>query len=62
VNPLPGLHPVRSDLCILSQLAGVSYAELIDGIIRSALQRQAGHPHRTVRAPSHNLMPAPVSQ
>lgn len=40
INPLPGLHPVRSDLCILAGLADVSYAELIHGIITSALDRQ----------------------
>lgn len=41
INPLPGLHPVRSDLCILARMASVSYAELIQAIIESALQRQA---------------------
>jgi D-alanine-D-alanine ligase len=39
INPLPGLHPTRSDLCILSRMAGIGYQELIDGIMRSALQR-----------------------
>jgi D-alanine-D-alanine ligase len=33
VNPLPGLHPVRSDLPILSALAGISYVELIGNIL-----------------------------
>jgi D-alanine-D-alanine ligase len=42
LNPLPGLHPVRSDLCILGRMAGVSYAELIDRVIRSAMERQNG--------------------
>jgi D-alanine-D-alanine ligase len=41
LNPLPGLHPVRSDLCILGRMAGLSYAELIESIIASALQREA---------------------
>lgn len=51
LNPLPGLHPVRSDLCILSQLSGITYSELIGGIIESALSRTGparsmnGHPH-----------------
>jgi D-alanine-D-alanine ligase len=40
LNPLPGLHPVRSDLPILSGLAGVAYPELIGSIIDSALERQ----------------------
>ena len=39
INPLPGLHPDRSDLCILSRMAGVPYQELIDRIMRSALKR-----------------------
>jgi D-alanine-D-alanine ligase len=40
INPLPGLHPVRSDLCILCRLAGIEYRALIDSIVRSALQRR----------------------
>lgn len=40
INPLPGLHPVRSDLPILSRLAGLSYPELIDRIIEAAARRQ----------------------
>lgn len=39
VNPLPGLRPGHSDLPILCELAGISYRELIDGIMRSALKR-----------------------
>ena len=39
INPLPGLNPERSDLCILCRLAGIDYQELIDGIMRSALKR-----------------------
>lgn len=39
VNPLPGLHPVRSDLSILSGLAGISYAELLDSILDAAGSR-----------------------
>jgi D-alanine-D-alanine ligase len=40
INPLPGLHPVRSDLPILSRLAGLSYPELLDRIIEAAARRQ----------------------
>jgi D-alanine-D-alanine ligase len=36
VNPLPGLHPVRSDLPILARLAGVGYDELLGEIIQAA--------------------------
>ncbi|OHE21762.1 MAG: D-alanine--D-alanine ligase [Syntrophobacterales bacterium RBG_19FT_COMBO_59_10] len=39
VNPLAGLRPEHSDLPILCGLAGMSYQELIAGIMRSALQR-----------------------
>jgi D-alanine-D-alanine ligase len=39
INPLPGLHPVDSDLPILSRLNGVSYAQLIERILTSACKR-----------------------
>lgn len=39
INPLPGLHPVDSDLPILSRLNGVSYSQLIEGILTSACKR-----------------------
>ncbi len=39
VNPLAGLHPVHSDLPILCRLSGISYKELIDEIMKSALSR-----------------------
>lgn len=39
VNPLAGLHPVHSDLCILSGMVGLSYDELIASILRSAIKR-----------------------
>lgn len=39
VNPLPGLHPTHSDLCILMQLAGYSYDELLKCIMTTTLQR-----------------------
>jgi D-alanine-D-alanine ligase len=37
---LPGLHPVRSDLPILSRLAGISYPELLGRIVEAAARRQ----------------------
>jgi D-alanine-D-alanine ligase len=40
INPLPGLHPVRSDLPILSRLAGISYPELLGRIVEAAARRQ----------------------
>jgi D-alanine-D-alanine ligase len=39
-NPLPGLHPVRSDLPILSRLAGLPYPELLGRIVDAAARRQ----------------------
>jgi D-alanine-D-alanine ligase len=39
VNPLPGLHPIHSDLPILARLGGMSYRELIGRIMASALKR-----------------------
>lgn len=33
VNPLPGVHPVNSDLVILARLAGIGYEELIGRVI-----------------------------
>ena len=38
-NPLAGLHPERSDLCIISQQAGMAYVSLIEEIMSSALER-----------------------
>jgi D-alanine-D-alanine ligase len=39
VNPLAGLHPEHSDLPILCTQVGMSYQELIDAIMHSAMQR-----------------------
>ena len=46
INPLAGLNPSYSDLCILARLKGISYTELISSIVKSALKRsaQAGIP------------------
>jgi D-alanine-D-alanine ligase len=44
VNPLAGLHPVRSDLTILARLAGITHTELIGRIMDSALSRVNGAP------------------
>jgi D-alanine-D-alanine ligase len=38
-NPLPGMHPVKSDLPIMSRLAGISYPELLGRIVEAAGQR-----------------------
>ena len=39
VNPLAGLHPVHSDLCILASATGLSYRDLIGGIVEAAAAR-----------------------
>ena len=39
VNPLAGLHPVNSDLCIIAGLIGMTYTTLIDSILASARRR-----------------------
>lgn len=39
VNPLPGLHPVRSDLPIMARMAGISYEELLGAIVNAAKER-----------------------
>ena len=39
VNPLPGIHPSRSDLPIMAGLAGWKYVELIARIVESASRR-----------------------
>ncbi len=39
VNPLAGLHPEHSDLCIIAGKKGISYSALIDSIMSSALKR-----------------------
>lgn len=40
INPLPGLHPVHSDLPMLSRFAGISYPELLGRIVEAAARRQ----------------------
>jgi D-alanine-D-alanine ligase len=39
VNPLAGLRPGHSDLPILCEMAGISYRELINRIMQSAMKR-----------------------
>ncbi|MBN2179775.1 MAG: D-alanine--D-alanine ligase [Deltaproteobacteria bacterium] len=42
VNPLAGLHPENSDLCIIASMTGMSYGVLIEAIMQSALKRCNG--------------------
>jgi D-alanine-D-alanine ligase len=39
VNPLAGLHPEHSDLCIIASMVGLQYNKLIEAIVRSAVTR-----------------------
>jgi D-alanine-D-alanine ligase len=39
VNPLAGLHPEHSDLCIIAGKYGISYQELLSEIIAAAIAR-----------------------
>jgi D-alanine-D-alanine ligase len=39
INPLPGLRPSFSDLCVLCDLLGIPYGALIGRIVASALER-----------------------
>jgi D-alanine-D-alanine ligase len=39
VNPLPGLHPIRSDLPILWRLGGHAYPDLLGQIVEAAVER-----------------------
>jgi len=39
VNPLAGLHPIHSDLPILSNMTGIKYQTLIEMIMHSAIKR-----------------------
>jgi D-alanine-D-alanine ligase len=39
VNPLPGVHPVNSDLVIIARLKGLSHEELIGRVLRTAEAR-----------------------
>jgi D-alanine-D-alanine ligase len=38
-NPLPGLSPGFSDLCVIAEAAGISYVQLIGAILEPAIQR-----------------------
>ena len=40
INPLAGIHPEHSDLCIIASKAGMPYRSLIEAIMTSALERR----------------------
>jgi D-alanine-D-alanine ligase len=39
INPLPGLSPVYSDLCIMASLVRLPYGKLIESILDAAIER-----------------------
>ena len=41
-NPLPGLSPGFSDLCVIAESAGINYVQLIGAILEPAIQRVGG--------------------
>lgn len=41
VNPLPGVHPINSDLIIMARILGIPYDDLIGRVIGSATRRWA---------------------
>ena len=56
VNPLPGLHPVRSDLPIMARLAGLDYDDLLAAIVDAARTRTELRPCAPSLSPT---MPLP---
>jgi len=46
LNPLPGMHPVHSDLPIIAAMHGLSHSDLVTLILQSALKRTTPEPHR----------------
>ncbi len=58
VNPLPGLHPVRSDLPIMARMAGLSYDELLGEIVTAAKERYELEPCAPSWLPTTQSRPA----
>jgi D-alanine-D-alanine ligase len=48
-NPLPGLSPGFSDLCVVADAAGLRYIDLIGAILEPALRRLRSARRRTLR-------------
>ena len=56
VNPLAGLHPEHSDLCILARMAGLTYRDLIGHMMSAAIERLEGEGRLTGPDPlNHGL-------
>jgi len=50
VNPLAGIHPVRSDLPIMAIMSGMPYLTLIENIMNSAVRRCGAVPTANTKA------------
>jgi D-alanine-D-alanine ligase len=61
-NPLPGLHPVRSDLPIMARMAGLSYDELLGEIVTAAKERYELEPCALSWLPTTQSQPATISR
>ena len=46
INPLPGINPLTSDLCLIGKLSGIAYRDLIGEIIDAAMARYASDRER----------------
>jgi D-alanine--D-alanine ligase len=57
INPLPGLTPDFSDLCVIAKVAGIDHRSLIGEILAGCLKR-----HREARAGDRAQAPAPAPQ
>ncbi|MGD2177238.1 MAG: hypothetical protein PVG71_05385 [Anaerolineae bacterium] len=68
INTLPGLNPVASDLCIMARAEGMHYTDLINEILRLAVDRHGrevashrwGRPFQGSQAESGCLRASPV--
>jgi D-alanine-D-alanine ligase len=58
VNPLPGLTPDYSDLCLIANGAKIDYRTLIGEILAGGLKRWRERQDRGKEAPAATLMPA----
>jgi D-alanine-D-alanine ligase len=59
VNPLPGLNPITGDLCILAKRSGLAYVDMIDGIVRHAMERSSRAKSAAAKSTPAPIAPAP---
>ena len=61
VNPLPGLTPGYSDLCLIAAAAGIEYRTLISEILEGGLKRLREKRREARAAEGRSLFPLPPS-